>query len=226
MALCPAGIHPVKHLTPILRLRAAGTRLKTHQSRILIILAGKQGFQPAGFHFLTEGSKAFLQLRKHGIIIFLSGHFTNGHQILPGGYHFLVPLYFTFCLLGLHDDFLALFRVVPEAGCFLHGMKPLQFIFQAIQVQRIRQGCQRRTDIIQFLTIAVKLNIHGSILSFPCFLHFGEYYIRIYPTCKEDSKKICKNLPFTGRILLILENQIVYICIILIIFRHTDSPFK
>ena len=166
VALRPAGVHPIKHLAPILGLSAAGAGLKAHDRIVSVILACEQGLQTAGFHILRQLLIPFLQLLQHGVVILFRRHFADGHEIVPVRQHFFVPLDFCLRLPGLHHDLLALLRVVPEARGLLHGVEPLQLAAQALHVQRIRKALQCGAAVVEFLLIHVKFNIHSHTLSF------------------------------------------------------------
>ena len=202
MALCPAGIHPVEHLAPVLSFGTAGTGVEAHQRVVLIVVTGEQGFQAAGFHLLFQHRKALFQLIQHGIIVFFGGHLTDGHHILPGGYHLLVPLDLPFGLLDLNGHLLALLRVIPEAGSLLHGMEPLQLAAHTGHIQRFRQAVQRGAAVIQFLLIGIKFNIHRFTPLYPSqimvplqLLHYTEKEW----LCKEEKQFFCnRNRIFYG----------------------------
>ena len=69
-------------------------------------------------------------------------------------------------LAGLDNDLLALLRVVPETGCFLHSVQTLQLIAHPLQIQGIRQSVQRGAAVVQLLLICVKFNVHSKISHF------------------------------------------------------------
>ena len=169
VALRPAGIHPVEHLRPILRLGTAGTGVEAHKSIVLIVVTGEQGFQTAGLHFLSQSLIPFLQLLQHGIVVLFLCHFADGHQVIPRSQHLLIPLNLILRLPGFYHNLLAFLRVVPETGGFLHGMEPLQLTAQPFHIQRIRQTFQCRAAVVQFLLIRIKFNIHSHTLSFRQF---------------------------------------------------------
>ena len=166
MGFGPAGVHPVEHLAPVLGLGAAGARMEADQGVVIVVMAGEQGLQPAALHVLLQLGEALFQLLQHGIVVLLGGHFTNGHQVVPGRTHLFVMLNFRLGLPGLDHDLLALFGVIPEAGGFLHGVEPFQLIFQSFQIQGICQPIQRRLHFVEPLLIGIKFDIHG------CNTHF------------------------------------------------------
>ena len=166
VALCPAGIHPVEHLAPVLSFRSACTGVEAHKGIVLIVVAGEQGFQAAGLHLLLQDLKALPQLVEHGVVVFLGGHFADGHHVVPGGNHLLVALNLCLGLLDLNGDLLALLGVVPEAGGLLHGMEPLQLIAHTGHIQGFCQTVQGRAAVVQLLLIGIKLNIHRKISLF------------------------------------------------------------
>ena len=166
VALCPAGVHPVEHLTPVLGLGTAGTGMEAHHGVVPVVVAGEQGLQAAALHLLGKNLKALLQLVQHGIVVFLLGHFADGHQVIPVGEHLFIPFNLSLRLLGLDHDLLALIRVIPEPGSLLHGMVTLQIIAQGFHIQRLRQAFQGRTAIVQLLLISIKFNIHNYYASY------------------------------------------------------------
>ena len=196
VALGPAGIHPVEHLAPVLGLCAAGTGVKAHQGIVLVIMAGEQGLQAAGLHLLLQDLEALLQFLQHGVVVFLGGHFADGHHVLPGGDHFLVALDLGLGLLDLDGHLLALLRVVPEAGGLLHGMEPLQLVAHTVHIQRLRQTVQSGAAVVELLLIGVKFNIHkvtpaSHLFQTHSFLHYTEKA----KFCKGENEKILGKRP-------------------------------
>ena len=164
VTLRPAGVHAVEHLTPVLGFGAASACLKAHHGVVLVVMAGEQSFQTAGLHILCQRGKAGFQLLQHGIVVFFLRHLADGHQIVPVRQHFFIMLDLALGLAGLDNDFLALLRVVPETGGFLHSVQTLQLIAHPLQIQGIRQSVQRGAAVVQLLLICVKFNIHHKSL--------------------------------------------------------------
>ena len=83
MALRPAGIHPVEHLAPVLRLGAAGAGVELENHIIGIVFAGEQCGHPGLLHaFLQRGKLRFDLLQRLGVLRLLS-HFAQGGEVLP-----------------------------------------------------------------------------------------------------------------------------------------------
>ena len=162
VALCPAGIHPVEHLAPVLGFRSACSGVEAHKGIVLIVVAGEQGFQAAGLHLFLQDLCGHLGFD----VVLLGGHFADGHHVVPGGNHLLVALNLCLGLLDLNGDLLALLGVVPEAGGLLHGMEPLQLIAHTGHIQGFCQTVQGRPAVVQLLLIGIKLNIHRKISLF------------------------------------------------------------
>lgn len=120
------------------------TGLERHDGIVLVILAGEQSLQTAGFHLGSQSLKTGLQLFQHGIVILFLGHFTDGHEIIPGTQHLLIALHLGLRLLGLDHDLLALIGIIPEAGSFLHGMESFQFILQTFHSSEKLPGLPER----------------------------------------------------------------------------------
>ena len=139
MAFCPAGVHPVEHLAPVLGLRATGSGVEGHERIVAVVLPGEQGLQPRLLHALGELLKTLLKLRQHGVVVFLQSHLADGEKVLHLRRHGVVFLQLGFQQLCLDHDFLRPVRIVPEAGGLLHGMKPLQLIPDPVQIERSRQ---------------------------------------------------------------------------------------
>ena len=159
--LCPAGVHAVEHLAPVLCFGAACTGVEAHQRIVFVVMSGKQSLQAADLHLLSQHLIAVLELLQHGVVVLLGSHFADGHQIVPGSAHLLITGNFRLGLASFHGDLLALFRVIPEAGCLLHGMEPLQLVAQTFHIQGICQAIQRGAAVIELLLIGIKGNIHG-----------------------------------------------------------------
>ena len=166
VSLRPTGIHPVKHLTPVLCFRSASARVEAHKGIVLVIVPGEQGFQTTGLHLLLQPGEAFLQFLQHGVVVLFLRHLADGSQIVPGINHLLVPFQFVLQLPGLYCDLLAPLRVIPEAGGLLHSVEPLQLILRPLQIEGIRQTVQSRPAVIEFLLIGIKGNIHKSYSHF------------------------------------------------------------
>ena len=164
MTLRPAGVHPIEHLAPVLGFGAAGACLEAHHGVVFVIMAGEQGFQTAGLHVLRQSGEAGFQLLQHGVVVLFLRHLADGHQVVPVRQHLLVMLNLALGLTGLDNNFLALLRVVPEAGGFLHGVQTFQLVAHSLQIQGIRQSVQHGAAVVQLLLICVKFNIHQKSL--------------------------------------------------------------
>ncbi|MPM41492.1 hypothetical protein SDC9_88147 [bioreactor metagenome] len=78
MALGPAGIHPVEHPGPVLRLGTPGPGVKGQNGAATVILAGEESGEPLFGNFLLQPGKACLQLLQKGCVVFLLPHFAQG----------------------------------------------------------------------------------------------------------------------------------------------------
>ena len=58
VTLCPAGVHPVEHLGPILGLCSTSTWVDGQDDIGAVVLAGEQGLQPGLLHLLFQGGVA------------------------------------------------------------------------------------------------------------------------------------------------------------------------
>ena len=158
VALRPAGVHPVEHLTPVLGLGTAGSRVEGHQRIVAVVFPGEQRLQPGFLHALGQLVKSLLELWQHRVVIFLQRHLADGQKILQLGRHGMVFLQLCLQELGLDHDFLRPLRVIPEARRLLHGVKPLQLVPGPLQIERDRQRLQLRLQIVQLQSVIFKFN--------------------------------------------------------------------
>ena len=167
VALCPAGIHPVEHLTPVLRLGAAGTGVKLENHVVGVIFPGEEGGHPDLLNGGFQRLKFALQFLKDlGVLRFLS-HLAQGGQILPGAHEFPVAVQLVLQLLeaGLH--LLGALQIVPEAVLGGFVLQTGGLLRHGVNVQCIPQLFQFRLEITQFLLINVIFDQSHIIFSLP-----------------------------------------------------------
>ena len=162
VALCPAGVHPVEHLGPVLGFGAAGPGVEGQDGVGGVVLAGEQGLEPGRLHAGNEGCVLLLQLRQEGLVLFLVAHLAHDHHVIPGGAALGLGLQLVFQLLELLQDLLGVFRVVPEAVSGTLGLQKVHLPGGAFQVQGFFQVVQLGEKVIELYLIFIKLK-HLSI---------------------------------------------------------------
>ena len=158
MPLGPAGVHAVEHLAPVLGLGAACAGLEGYQGVVAVVFAGQEGFETRFLHLLFQFRVPGGQLIQHGVVVLFDGHFADGHEIVPGGQHLLIPLHLGLQLTAPLHDLLGDLLVVPEAVGLDLGVEPLQLFLAGAQVQRIRKPLQLGPEPGQLHLIFVKFN--------------------------------------------------------------------
>ena len=165
MAFCPAGVHPVQHLGPVLRLGSAGPCVEGQNSIFAIIFPGQQGGQAylrhAGLQQFRIGSR-FL------IYTFIPGFFRQFNQrqgILIKRLQLLVGLYAGFQLRGALQHLLAVFHIIPKAGFCRFAFQLGNLDSQFINVEGLLQFPKLRFHALQLQAQFFKLQ-HNS-LTFP-----------------------------------------------------------
>ena len=156
--LCPAGVHPVQHLRPVLRLGAAGTGVERQNGVVAVVLAGQQSRQPPLTDLLLQRLVAvghFLQLA--GVVLLLR-HFAQGQRVLPLGNQLVVLLDLVFQPLHLPAHLLAPLQIVPEALLLRLLLELGKLLPRLGDAQCLFQLAQRRLQSQQLLLILVVLN--------------------------------------------------------------------
>ena len=115
LTLCPAGIHPVKHLCPILCLGSAGTGMEGQNGVGGVVLPGEQGLQLGGFHALDQGVVLLFQFRQERFIFLFIAHFTQNHHVLPGGTALFLGFQLVFQLFQFLENPLGVLGVIPKS---------------------------------------------------------------------------------------------------------------
>ena len=155
VALSPAGIHAVEHLSPVLGLGAAGTGVELQNGVGVVILTGEQGGHPGFLHPLFQLGKLAFQLLQDIGVIFLLSHLTQGRQVLPGGDQLLLPGHLVLELLEPHLHLLRAFQVIPEAVLGGLVLQTRGLLLRTFDVQRGGQLVQFRAKVPQLLLINV-----------------------------------------------------------------------
>ena len=163
--LRPAGVHPVEHIAPVLRLRAARAGMEGEKRVVCVVFARQERFQTRLFHVGLQLGVAVFQLVQHGVVVFLQRHLADGHQVVPGAAHALVLVPLMLQLLGAHHGFLRTRRVVPEAGCFRHGVQTFQLVQRGLRQECRAQVLQLGLEVVQLAFIFFKFN-HGFFLRY------------------------------------------------------------
>ena len=194
MALRPAGVHPVKHLGPVLGLGAARPGLEGEDGRGVVVLPRQQGGQPGGLHLLYQRIEAGFHLGDEGLILLLVAHFAQSDQIFPGAFPFGLGGDFVLQVADALLHLAGLFHVVPEAVCGGLSVELVQLPLRAVQIQRLAQLVQIGLEVVQLDPVLVKLQHIVLILPRPKPLIWllqaqFTHYIKISAGCKEVDGK-------------------------------------
>ena len=168
MALCPAGVHAVEHLRPVLRLGAAGAGVEGENGVVGVIFAAEQCRQTALADLLLQRLVAADDLLQLAGVILLLGHFAQGQGVLPLADQLVVLLDLVLQPLHLTAHLLAALQIVPEALLLRLLLQLGQLLTGLGDAQRLLQLAQGGLQRLQFLFILVVLdNGHISSLLVP-----------------------------------------------------------
>ena len=136
VALRPAGVHPVQHLSPVLGLGAAGAGVEGQNGVVAVVLPGEEGGHPGLLDLFLQRLEAGLQLLQQLRVVGLLAHLAQGRQVLPLGDQLVLAGDLVLQLLEPLLHLLGPLQVVPEAvlgGLVLQllGLRP-----GAVHVQR------------------------------------------------------------------------------------------
>ena len=157
VALGPAGVHAVEHLSPVLGLGAAGTGVDGEDYVGAVVLPGEQGLQPGGLHVGLQGGKALFQLGDETLVLKLVAHLAQGHQVVPLRPPLVLAVHLVLEVLDALLHLLGLGQVVPEAVCGGLGLEHVQLPLGPLQVQGLGQVLQSGGQIVQLYLIFIKL---------------------------------------------------------------------
>ena len=167
-AFGPAGVHPIKHLRPVLGLGAARAGVDGQNDIAVVILPGQQGLKPGLLHVGLQGNKTLLQLWQEGFVLELVAHLAQGHQVVPLGLAAAVLFHLVLQIFDALLDLLGLCQVVPEAVGGGLRLEHIQLPFRALQVQGLSQLFQSGGQVVELHFVFVELE-HKRPHSF--FLH-------------------------------------------------------
>ena len=228
--LCPAGIHTVKHLRPVLGLGAARSGMDREDGIGTVILSGEQRGEARLLHLSLQPCKTRLHLWHQGVVLFLVAHFAQGHQIVPLAFPFPLRLQLVLQLTHSAGHLLGLLQVVPKAGRGAFRVQHIQLLLGGGQVQGLGQLVQGRLDVVQLYLVLVKLQ-HRS------HAHFRSNSSYIISESPHDVKKnppkrrAGSSIADIG-LLVAVKNEIVHVSrsgrptrlILPLLFRHFPAP--
>ena len=157
MKLCPAGIHPVQHLGPVLGLGAAGAGVNGKNHIGAVVLPRQQGGQTGVLHLGLQQSEALLQLRDQGFVFKFVAHLAQGHQVVPLALTLGLSIHLGLEVLDTLLNLLRFGQVIPEPVRGGLRLQHIQFTGSALQVQRLGQLLQGGSDVVQLDFIFVEL---------------------------------------------------------------------
>ena len=157
VALGPAGIHAVEHLSPVLGLGAAGAGVDGEDGVGVIILAGEQGGEPGFLNVGLQLDKALLQFGEERLVLLFIAHLAQGHEIGPGIAAALLAFQLSLELGDALLDLLSLLQVVPESVRGALRFQHLDLPGSGSQTEGLIQIVQVGQDVVQFYLIFVKL---------------------------------------------------------------------
>ena len=158
VALRPAGVHAIQHVAPVLCFGSACTGMERENRIVCIVLAEQQRSQLAALQLIVQRVKALAQLVNHGVVIHLDGEVAQRQQILLLAAQVVIAFNLVLERLGALQDFLRLFRVVPEARL---GGTVFQFFYlfrSVLEIVRLTKFLNGRLEIVQLLAVFFKFN--------------------------------------------------------------------
>ena len=161
MTLCPAGVHPVEHLGPILGLCSTSTWVDGQDDIGAVVLAGEQRLKARLLHVPLQLGKALLQLRHQRLVLKLISHLAQSHQIVPLLAALVLLVHLVLEVLDALLHLLCLLQVVPEAIGGRLRLEHIQLPLRPLQIQGPAQLLQGGSQIIQLDLIFVELKHNG-----------------------------------------------------------------
>ena len=114
VAFCPAVVHTVEHLCPVLCLSAACSGVECQNGVGTVILAGQQRSQFQGFQFLDELVRFLVEFRVGFLLALLHGEFDQGENVVQRFFHFLILFNAVFQRLDFLQYLLGIFQIAVE----------------------------------------------------------------------------------------------------------------